>query len=129
MIGALRYILAGCLTLALMAGGVSSIRVAAAAPVQQAVHVHAHADTHAAVSQHDAAHAMHMHSGSHLPAEKSADSCKDMTCCTMCAAAYVEPVSRILTPVRMAFAVRYGDRKTWLADAAIFLDPGIPIAS
>lgn len=129
MIGALRYVLAGCLTLALIAGGVPSIRVAAAAPVQQAVHVHAHSDTHAAVSQHDAMPAMHMHSESRIPAEKSAASCKDMKCCTMCAVAYVVPVSRILTPVRMAFAVCYSDRQIWLADAAIFLDPRIPIAS
>ncbi|GAA3848439.1 hypothetical protein AFIC_000840 [[Pseudomonas] carboxydohydrogena] len=127
MIGLLRYILAGCLVLALIASGVPHIRVAAAAPVQQAVHMHA--DAHASAAQHDAMPAMHMHSESRAPAEKSADSCKDMKCCAMCATAYVEPVSRALTPARIALAVRYGERETRLADAAIFPDPRIPIAA
>lgn len=129
MIGALRYILAGCLTLALIASGVPSVRMVSAAPVQQAVHVHDHGDMHDAVLQHDAMPAMPMHAESRMPAKKSADSCKDMTCCTMCAMAYVEPMSRTFMPVRVALAVCYADRKTWLAAEAIFLDPGIPIAS
>jgi len=128
MTGLLRYVLAGCLTLALIASGVPHIGVASAAPARQAVHMHAHAGT-PAVAQNDAMPETHMHPGSRAPAEKSVDHCKDMKCCAMCAAVYVEPMSRALAPARTVLAVRYSDRATSLADAVIFLDPGIPIAA
>lgn len=70
---------------------------------------------------------VHMHADSQLPAEKSVDSCKDMKCCTMCAAAYVEPLSRSLMPVRVAFAVRYHVAAVSLAEAPVRLTLGIPI--
>jgi len=132
MVGLLRYVLAGCLTLALTAGGVPSVRAAVAGPSQPSIH--AHADTAASMMHHEATSdmkrtGMHARHGAQAPAEKSVDPCKDMKCCTMCATAYIEPLSRIAMPTRVALAVRYDLANVSLTEAPVLLDPGIPIAA
>jgi hypothetical protein len=113
----------------LIASGVPHIRVEAAAPAQGAAHAHGDTDAPMSVAQHDATPAMHQHSESGAPAEQSGDICKDMTCCTMCAAAYVEPATRIPAPARVVLAVRYDVTSASRAEASIGPDPGIPIAA
>ncbi|CAM5329940.1 hypothetical protein AFEL58S_00912 [Afipia felis] len=128
MTGLLRSILAGCLALALIASGAPHLRVAGAAPAHDAVHVDGDTGAHMSLAQHDATLVMHQHSESGVPAEQSGDICKDMTCCTMCAAAYVEPATRIPAPARVVLAVRYDVTSASRAEASIGPDPGIPIA-
>lgn len=123
-----RYILAFCLTIALIVGGVPFAHAmpVPAAPAVQDTHMH----------QHDAAHAMHhqmqhevagnSHSNA-VPGKTSNDLCKGLKCCSMCATAYVEPSLRAMNVERVSFAVRYGTPVIAQSQAMTFVDPGIPI--
>lgn len=121
-----RHILAFCLTVALIAGGVPFAHAmpVLAAPVVQDTQMHRHAG-----------HAMH-HQVQHeagdsqrdaAPGKTANDLCKGLKCCSMCATAYVAPSLRSMNVERVAFAVRYGATVIVQSQAMTFIDPGIPI--
>jgi len=128
-----RHILAACLTIALIVGGVPFAHaMPASSPAVAAVQ---EAGTH----RLDAGHAMHHqmqheasadNEGGVMPAApgNSGDLCKGLKCCSMCATAYVAPVLRGLNVERLSFAVRYETLTAIHREAVTFIDPGIPIA-
>jgi hypothetical protein len=121
-----RHILAFCLTIALISGGM---------PFAHAMRGPAMLD--AQTHWHDAGHAMHHqvqhdvasdHQSETAPGKTARDLCKGLKCCSMCATAYVAPVFRDMTIERVAFTVRYGMPVIAWSQAMTFIDPGIPIA-
>lgn len=128
-----RHILAACLTIALIVGGVP---FAHAMPMASPVAASAQGTQ---LHGHEAGHAMHHQMQHKLSAESedgalpaapgnSDDLCKGLKCCNMCAAAYVAPMSRKLDVERLSFAVRYEPADVVRPQAVTFIDPGIPIA-
>lgn len=128
-----RHVLAFSLTLALIVGGVPFAHAMAHAMPDAAPATSAH--------RHDAAddgHAMHHGTQQQASADiqsdpgpsapaKTDDLCKGPKCCSMCATAYVTPLSRDLNADRAFFAVRYGMPVGARPQGMTFIDPGIPI--
>jgi len=118
-----RQVLAFCLTIALIAGGVPfahAMPVPAAQDMQMHQHdghaMHHHMQSEAGDSQRDAA-----------PGKTTHDLCKGLKCCSMCATAYVAPSLRDVNVERVFFAVRYDARVIAPSEAMTCVDPGIPI--
>lgn len=134
-----RHVLAFSLTLALIVGGVPFAHSMAHAMPDAAPAVAAVQETSA--HRHDAAgdgHAMHHGTQQQASADmqsdpepsapaKTDDLCTGPKCCSMCATAYVTPLSRDLNADRAFFAVRYGVLVGAHPQGMTFIDPGIPI--